>query len=149
MNVASFTDILFSQNQRRRQGNSGSRRPITSSQLHYSDTAARRPINTASSASSRHRPQQKSSSRKRPRPAGKAQNRQQLPTGSPRPVIPLFLRPPRPARPGVTQQHAKTVPVHQPPAGGDSSFLFIPTSLCTKVISGWMRPRLISVSCPL
>ena len=115
VNAASIHGHSFlTQNQRRRQGTSGARRPIsTSTQLHYSDTAARRPITTASSAVRTSRPQQKSGSRKRPRPtSAKAQNRQQFPTGqqSKRPPIPLFLRPPRPARPGVQPQHAKTVP---------------------------------------
>lgn len=103
-------------NQRRRQGNSGSRRPISYNPQspHYSDTAARRPINAAGHRS---RPQSKSGSKnkrtRRPGANRKAQNRQQASGGlhnTPQRPIPLFLRPPRPSRPGLAAVQAKTVP---------------------------------------
>lgn len=106
------------QNQRRRTGTAG-RRPFATSQLGpYSDTGARQPVKSFS----RYRPQSKVS-KKRTRPISnrKAQNRQQ-PAGqqSKRPPIPLFLRPPRPARPGLNQQ-AKTV--SSPPIIGGINFV--------------------------
>lgn len=121
------------QNQRRRQGSS--RRPpsVTHTQSHYTDTAARRPINTASNV--RSRPQSKSGSTKgkrtrRPGANRKAQNRQQTPgglTNAQQRPIPLFLRPPRPSRPGALGAHAKTVPsgaAPPPPAGDYYAILF-------------------------
>lgn len=124
-----FISFLLSfspkQNQRRRQGSS--RRPsVTHTQSHYTDTAARRPINTGSNV--RSRPQSKSGSTKgkrtrRPGANRKAQNRQQTPgglTNAQQRPIPLFLRPPRPSRPGQLGAHVKTVPsgpAPPPPAG--------------------------------